>query len=57
VKSVCVNRASCSDAAATTRGAACPTFITPTPPVKSTNTLPSTSVTIAPFASATTIGR
>ena len=32
-------------------------FITPTPPVKSTKTFPSTSVSVAPVASATTMGK
>jgi hypothetical protein len=34
-----------------------PTFRQPTPPVKSMNVLPSTSVIVAPCASSITIGR
>ena len=56
VKSVWAKRASCSSAAATTCGCEWPTFRQPTPPVKSTKVLPSTSVSRAPLADAATIG-
>ena len=56
VKSVCENLANCSCAASTTRGCEWPTFRQPTPPVKSMNVLPSTSVSVAPRPSAVTIG-
>ena len=57
VKSVWAKRASCSSAAATTCGCEWPTFRQPTPPVKSTNVFPSTSVSSAPCADAATIGK
>jgi hypothetical protein len=57
VKSVWVKRSSCSRAASTTRGFECPTLRQPTPPAKSMNVFPSTSVMVAPCASAITIGR
>jgi len=57
VKSVWLNRAICSCAAATTRGWEWPTLRQPTPPVKSMNVLPSTSVIVAPCPSAITTGR
>ena len=57
MKSVCVKRSICSFAASTTRGFEWPTFRQPTPPVKSMNVLPSTSVIVAPCASSITIGR
>src|SRR5262249_38999141 len=57
VKSVCVKRSSCSWAASRTRGWPWPTLRQPTPPAKSMNVLPSTSVIVAPFASAATTGK
>ena len=42
--------------ASTTRGWLWPTFATPTPPTKSTNVLPSTSVIVDPRARSATIG-
>src|SRR6478672_9959572 len=42
--------------ASTTAGFRCPTLSVPRPPVKSSNTLPSTSVTVAPSAVSTKIG-
>ena len=57
VKSVCEKRSSCSCAAWTTCGWEWPTFRQPTPPAKSTNVLPSTSVRVAPRASAAAIGK
>ena len=57
VKSVCVKRSACSWAASTTRGCEWPTFMQPTPPAKSMNVLPSTSVIVAPSPSAITSGR
>jgi len=57
VKSVCVKRSACSRIASTTRGFECPTFMHPTPPVKSMKVFPSTSVIVAPEASAMTMGR
>ena len=57
VKSVWRKRAACSCTASTTCGCAWPTFRQPTPPAKSRNVLPSTSVSVAPRPSATTIGR
>src|SRR5215211_3065831 len=56
VKSVCAKLSSCSCAALTTRGCECPTFRQPTPPVKSMNVLPSTSVSRAPWPSWTAMG-
>ncbi len=57
MKSVWLKRSSCSCAAATTCGCEWPTFRQPTPPVKSRNVLPSTSVTVAPRPSAATTGK
>ena len=57
MKSVCEKRSSCACAAATTCGCECPTLRQPTPPVKSMKVFPSTSVSVAPLASSTTIGR
>ena len=56
VKSVWAKRASCSVAASTTRGCEWPVLRQPTPPVKSMNVLPSTSVSVAPRPSWATIG-
>jgi len=56
VKSVCANFSSWACAASTTRGCEWPTFRQPTPPVKSMNVFPSTSVIVAPRPSAITIG-
>ena len=56
MKSVCEKRESCSCAASTMRGWEWPTLRQPTPPVKSMNVLPSTSVSVAPRPSAVTIG-
>ena len=47
---VWANLSICAWAAATTLGCECPTFITPMPPAKSMNSLPSVSVMIAFFA-------
>ena len=57
VKSVWRKRAACSCTASTTCGCAWPTLRQPTPPVKSMNVFPSTSVSVAPRPSATTTGR
>ncbi len=48
MKSVCVKRSACSRTASTTRGCEWPTLRQPTPPAKSMNVLPSTSVRVAP---------
>ena len=52
MKSVWRKRAACSCTASTTCGCAWPTLRQPTPPVKSMNVLPSTSVSVAPRPSA-----
>lgn len=51
-----VNRASCSAARSTTRGAAFPTVVTAIPLPKSMNELPSTSTTTPPPAWVTNTG-
>ena len=51
-----MSSSSCRWAAATTSGAACPTFSTEMPVAKSISRFPSTSSTIAPAARAVTIG-
>src|SRR5215211_7705846 len=55
-KQLWVSLSACSFTASTTRESVCPTFITPMPPPKSMNVLPSTSVSKAPFASLATMG-
>src|SRR5215211_3011627 len=55
-KQLWVSLSACSFTASTTRESVCPTFITPMPPPKSMNVLPSTSVRRAPFASLANIG-
>src|SRR5215208_6388558 len=55
-KQLWVSLSACSLTASTTRESVCPTFITPMPPPKSMNVLPSTSVRRAPFASLANIG-
>ena len=57
MKSVWVNRSSCSCAAATTSGWLWPTFRQPTPPAKSMKVFPSRSVRVAPRADSATIGK
>src|SRR6185503_12819214 len=55
-KQVCVSRSTCRCTAATTSGAAWPTFRTEIPVARSISRLPSTSSTIAPDARAVTTG-
>src|SRR5712691_4599074 len=57
VKSVWKNFAACSWTASTTRGCAWPTLRQPTPPVKSMNVFPSTSVSVAPSPRSITTGK
>ena len=57
MKSVWTKRADCSWIASTTRGWQWPTLHTPTPPAKSMNVLPSTSVMVELSASAAKTGR
>ena len=57
MKSVWTKRAACSWIASTTRGWQWPTLHTPTPPAKSMNVFPSTSVIVELSASAAKTGR
>ena len=57
MKSVWENLSSCSCAAWTTCGWEWPTLRQPTPPAKSMNVFPSTSVIVTPRASAATTGK